>query len=83
MLTKLYLSAKNILRYRKPVEPDEKYAKLARKLKWQQNIDDIKRTITDLMLYNAGLMTVDYPENKIPSMVYLTSLQRNLKRTVE
>lgn len=84
MIKRTFYSLKNLFMYRSPREPDERFANIFTEFAWNRDREaDVQRSISDMMLYGAGLRTVHSENEVIPSLVYLTPLQKNLRKMVE
>ena len=85
MFRNIYQSIRNFLLYRYPRHPidDKDVANAFRDLKLEGDIDNAKRTITDIMLYGVGMRVVDSEDNMISPRVYLTPIQQKIKSQVE
>ena len=80
MFKNIYHSIRNFLLYKKPRRPNKD---AIRDLKSESCIDNVKRTITNIMLYGVGMKVVDSEDNAISPRVYLTPCQHEIKNLVE
>ena len=80
MFKNIYHSIRNFLLYKKPRHPNKN---ALRDLKSGSCIDNVKRTITNIMLYGVGMKVVDSEDNTISPRVYLTPCQHEIKNLAE